>query len=168
MACSSCPSSTRPCWWALPCFRWPGPGICNPWNRNPWKFSRLFAAALHGTWMMLDLQHQREFLREESRSLKVRAEALDQRNQALRQGQSLQVDFLAYAAKAGFDSVELQISDVWPETGKPEVAVAVVPASLPPFAKLAVAKGWSHASEDLTLLAVTWEARKPATGVGAA
>ena len=61
---------------------------------------RLFAAALHGTWMMLDLQHQREFLREESRSLKVRAEALDQRNQALRQGQSLQVDFLAYAAQA--------------------------------------------------------------------
>jgi sugar phosphate isomerase/epimerase len=27
-------------------------------------------------------------------------------------------DFLAYAAKAGFDAVELQIGDVWPEGGK--------------------------------------------------
>jgi sugar phosphate isomerase/epimerase len=39
-------------------------------------------------------------------------------------------DFLAYAAKAGFDSVELQISDVWPETGKPEVEAEKVAAML--------------------------------------
>ena len=61
---------------------------------------RLFAAALHGSWMMLDLQHQREFLREEARSLKVRAEHLDEHNRALRQGHSLQAGFLAYAARA--------------------------------------------------------------------
>lgn len=61
---------------------------------------RLFAASLHSTWMMQDLQHQREFLREEARSLKVKAEALDQRNASLRQGQYLQVDFMAHATQA--------------------------------------------------------------------
>jgi signal transduction histidine kinase len=61
---------------------------------------RLFAASLHSTWMMQDLQHQREFLREEARSLKLKAEMLDQRNENLRQGQYLQVDFMAHATQA--------------------------------------------------------------------
>lgn len=52
---------------------------------------RLFAASLHGAWTLFDLQRQREALKEEARML-------DQQNQALRQGQTFRVDFLAFAA----------------------------------------------------------------------
>ncbi len=59
---------------------------------------RLFAASLHGAWVLLDLERQREALRKEAERLKAQAEALDLQNQALRQGQTFRVDFLAYAA----------------------------------------------------------------------
>lgn len=59
---------------------------------------RLFAASLHSAWTLLDLQRQRESLRIEAEALKARTQALDEQNQALRQGQTFRVDFLAYAA----------------------------------------------------------------------
>ena len=59
---------------------------------------RLFAASLHSAWTLLDLQRQRASLKTEAEALKVRAQWLDQQNQALRQGQTFRVDFLAYAA----------------------------------------------------------------------
>ncbi len=59
---------------------------------------RLFAASLHSCWNLLDLQRQRERMRLEAEVLKSRMGVLDQQNQALRQGYTFRVDFLAFAA----------------------------------------------------------------------
>jgi signal transduction histidine kinase len=59
---------------------------------------RLFAASLHSAWTLLDLQRQREALRKDADVMKARVEALEQLNQALCQGQTFRVDFMAYAA----------------------------------------------------------------------
>jgi signal transduction histidine kinase len=58
---------------------------------------RLFAASLHSAWTLQDLQYQRESLRKEAEDLKLRAEALDRQNHALRRGHELRADFMAYA-----------------------------------------------------------------------
>lgn len=59
---------------------------------------RLFSSALHGSWLLEDLQRQKEALSAEKESLKLQAQALDHQNQLLRQGQTFKVEFLGYAA----------------------------------------------------------------------
>jgi len=59
---------------------------------------RLFASALHDTWLLQELQRQKEYLAREKEDLKVQALALEHQNQLLRQGQTFKVEFLGYAA----------------------------------------------------------------------
>ena len=47
---------------------------------------RLFAAALHDTWLLQDVQRQKELLAQEKEAFRLQAAALEHQNQRLRQG----------------------------------------------------------------------------------
>lgn len=59
---------------------------------------RLFAASLYSLWMLQDLERQRDEARDQARRADARVLAVERQNQALQEGQTFRVDFVAYAA----------------------------------------------------------------------
>ena len=60
---------------------------------------RLFAVTIQNLWLVQDLEFQREVLRRQAADLEHQSRALSQQNLALREGETIRTEFLAYAAQ---------------------------------------------------------------------
>lgn len=59
---------------------------------------RLFAVTIQNLWLVQDLEFQREVLRRQAADLEQQSRALAQQNTALREGETIRTEFLAFAA----------------------------------------------------------------------